>query len=174
MMTTTGTRSWTPRVIPFGVLVIALGAWGGLAPLVGPYFHFSFDTTRTWVLSEQHWTLSIVPGIVAVFGGILLLLPGSRAWPATIAAAAGIWFVVGPSLHPIWSDQVAPQAGGDVKQAALWIADFYGTGALIAYLTGAGQGIRRTLPAMRPPMAAPIRREAREPARDGERPVAVP
>src|SRR5712691_2662512 len=94
MTTTTAVhrRTWSPIAIPLGLVVLVAGAWGALAPLVGPYFSFGFDTSRTWTFSEQHWTLSVIPGAVAATAGLLLLLPTRGRVVAWIAAAAGAWF----------------------------------------------------------------------------------
>jgi hypothetical protein len=143
--------------LPLGFGLLVLGAWGALIPLVGPYADFGFDTDRTWRLSEQHWTLSIAPGIAAAAGGILIGLHRRRLG-ALVALLAGAWFAFGPFLHPLWSDAVSPLATDDWKRAALWVAYFMAPAALIAYLAGLSQGV------------APA--EERVPA--GPRPVSVP
>jgi hypothetical protein len=144
-MTTTVVRRRTgARVaIPLGFAVFALGVWAAVAPLVGPYFSFGFDTDQTWVWSEQHWTLSIIPGAVAALAGILMALPTRFRIGALLGALAGAWLVLGPFLHPLWSDAIAPIATDEGKRAALWIAYFAGPGVLIAYLSGAGTGLHR-------------------------------
>src|SRR3977135_3973398 len=42
------TRSWTPKAIPFGALILLLGLWAIFAPLVGGYFGFGFYSDATW------------------------------------------------------------------------------------------------------------------------------
>ena len=67
-----------------------------------------------------------------------------------LAVAVGIWLVVGPSVHPLWSSHTfGPLAGGADKTAARWIATFYGAGALAVYLGAQAQGLleRRTVTA---------------------------
>jgi hypothetical protein len=138
------TRGWTPAVIVPAVLLMVLGAWVFLAPLVGPYFSFGFDTSARWHFSQVHWLLSLAPGIAIFCAGVLMTQP-SRAlgWLAgLIAVAAGVWLVIGPSLHPTWSATgFTPLPGSDVKVAARWIADFYGPGALAIYLGAQAQGL---------------------------------
>jgi hypothetical protein len=145
-MTTTVVRRRTgARVaIPLGFAVFALGVWAAVVPLVGPYFDFGFDTNQTWVWSEQHWTLSIIPGAVAAFAGILMALPPRFRLGALLGALAGAWLAVGLFLHPLWSDTISPIATGERKVAALWIGYFTGPGVLIAYLCGVGTGFRRS------------------------------
>jgi hypothetical protein len=147
----------TRAALPLGFGLIVLGAWGALIPLVGPYFDFGFDTGHTWRLGEQHWTLSIAPGIAAAVGGMLIALH-RRHLGALIAVLAGIWFALGPFLHPLWSDAVSPIATDDGKRAALWVAYFMAPAALIAYLAGLSQGLTGA--------------DDRAPA--GPRPVSVP
>ncbi|HET7170794.1 MAG TPA: hypothetical protein VFI18_04085 [Gaiellales bacterium] len=144
-MTTTVVRRRTgARVaIPLGFAVFALGVWAAVVPLVGPYFDFGFDTDQTWVWSEQHWTLSIIPGVVAAVAGIMIAFPTRFRMGALLGALAGAWLAVGLFLHPLWSDAIAPIATGEGKVAALWICYFTGPGVLIAYLCGVGTWIRR-------------------------------
>jgi hypothetical protein len=137
-------RTWTPAVIAPAVLLMVLGAWVFLAPLIGPYFSFGFDTSSKWQFTNDHWLLSLAPGI-ALFGAGLVMTMPSRAlgWLAgLVAVAAGVWLVIGPTLHPTWSTHAfAPLTGSDWKTAARWIADFYGPGALAIYLGAQAQGL---------------------------------
>ena len=81
-----------------GVLLILLGAWGGLAPFVGPYFRFAYTPDKAWAYTSGRLWLSIVPGAAALLGGLLVAVAGHRAVGcvgAFIAAAGGAWFIVG-------------------------------------------------------------------------------
>lgn len=81
-----------------GVALILLGAWGGLALLIGPYFHYGFEPDKPWVYTSDRLYLSILPGAVTVLAGLIVLVTKSRglAGPAAVfAALAGAWFVVG-------------------------------------------------------------------------------
>jgi hypothetical protein len=158
------TSPWTAAVLAPAVLLMALGAWVFVVPLAGPYFHFGFDTSAKWRFSQDHWTLSLIPGI-AIFAGGLLMTRRTRAagWlGGMLAVAGGVWLVIGPSLNPVWSDTgLAPLAGSAWKTALRWIACFYGAGALAVYLGAHAQGLlerRRTAiadsPVARPAMGA--------------------
>ena len=84
-----------------GVLLILLGAWGGLAPFVGPYFRFAYTPDKAWAYTSGRLWLSIVPGAAAVLGGLLVAGAGHRAvgcFGAFIAAAGGAWFIVGGAV----------------------------------------------------------------------------
>ena len=152
------TRGWTPAVIVPAVLLMVLGVWVFAAPLVGPYFSFGFDTSSKWRFTSDHWLLSIAPG-VALFAAGLLMTVRSRAmgWLAgLIAVAAGVWLVIGPTLHATWSTHVfSPLPGSDWRTAARWIADFYGPGALAIYLGAQAQGLLERRSTVRTETATP-------------------
>jgi hypothetical protein len=81
-----------------GVLLILIGAWGGLAPFVGPYFRFAYSPDKAWAYTSGRLWLSIVPGAAAVLGGLLVTGAAHRAvgcFGAFIAALGGAWFIVG-------------------------------------------------------------------------------
>ena len=75
---TTPTRHTETRRLPrttgalSGFLVILLGLWGALIPFVGPYFHYAFGSFQTWHYTSARLWLDIVPGAVAVIGGLML------------------------------------------------------------------------------------------------------
>ena len=81
-----------------GVLLILLGAWGGLAPFVGPYFRFAYTPDKAWAYTSGRLWLSVVPGAAALLGGLLVTITSHRAAAcvgAFVAALGGAWFVVG-------------------------------------------------------------------------------
>jgi hypothetical protein len=166
--TTDTSSAWTSAVMLPALLLIALGAWVCLVPLAGPYFSFGFDTSAKWRFSHDHLALSLAPGIAIALGGILMMRRSRAAgWIAgLLAVAGGVWLVIGPSLHPLWSSHTfGPLPGGTDKTAARWIATFYGAGALAVYLGAQAQGLleRRTVTAAAPvaePAARPLRRDA--------------
>jgi hypothetical protein len=143
------TRVWSPKAAPVATVVVVLGLWAAAVPLIGPYFDFGFDTGRAWVFSERHVTLSVVPGLAAALGALLLVRPlrslGSLG--RRLVALAALWLLVGPTLHAIWAGgAVVADAHTQWKRALLWIGYFYGVGGVIVYLAGFEQGLvtRRT------------------------------
>src|SRR6266536_3038323 len=96
---------WTPRAIPFGLLIALLGAWVIAAALVGPMFNFGFFNDTSWQFSAKQWETELIPGIVAVIGGLMLMMPsrGGGALGALLAFAAGGWLIVSPILYPLWA-----------------------------------------------------------------------
>ena len=129
-----------------GVVLILLGLWGGLAPFVGPYFHFGVTPDKVWDYTSGRLYLSAVPGGVAVLCGIAVALTRSRyvAVPASVLAAiAGAWFVVGSGVTQYLLKQTTISAGTPLQfsgsgpytvRAYLEVlALFGGTGALIIF-----------------------------------------
>jgi hypothetical protein len=125
-----------------GLLLILLGAWGALAPFIGPLIRWTYSLDPAWTWTAAKGWLEVFPGIVAAVGGLILLVSGSRAsamlggW---LAVLAGAWFVVGrafaPTLHI--GDVGQPAAASDLKRALLEVTYFTGLGALIVFLGGA-------------------------------------
>ena len=129
-----------------GLLVILLGIWGALIPFVGPYFHYAFGSFQTWHYTSERLWLCIVPGAVAVIGGLMLLRSSHRSsgllggW---LAVAAGAWFAVGPTLSLLWhhaGDPIGAPMGGHTRQALEWLGYFTGLGVAIAALAAFAMG----------------------------------
>ena len=100
-----------------GVLVIAVSAWGGIVPFVGPTFDFDMgSTTRAWVWTQSHWTLHLAPAVLGIAAGLMLLLPAGvavRRMGAILSLVAGGWFVLGPTLAPLWQHGGITTSGSD-------------------------------------------------------------
>jgi hypothetical protein len=84
-----------------GLLLILLGAWGGLAPFIGPQFHFAFTPDKAWAYTSGRLYLSAIPGGVALLAGLVVLATRSRAvgvLAGLLGALGGIWFLIGPGV----------------------------------------------------------------------------
>lgn len=84
-----------------GFLLILLGAWGAIIPFVGPYFGYAYTPDTTWTYTTGRLWLSILPGVAALLGGIIVLLAASRPaamFGAFVALLAGAWFVIGAPI----------------------------------------------------------------------------
>ncbi len=132
-----GTTLAVPRSrgLVTGLLLIALGAWGALLPLLGEYADFGFGRDKTWDFTAARFWLQILPGVVTVIAGIVLIGAGNRVTgsiAAYLAIAAGAWFVVGPILADLrTAGYVGPAIGSSDRQHVEAIAAFYGLGAAI-------------------------------------------
>jgi hypothetical protein len=137
-------RTWT-RVL-LAMMLMALGVWVFLLPLAGPYFGFGFDTATRWRFSQLHWVTGLVAGIAIFLGGALLMSRRRllEEIGGVAALAGGVWLVVAPSLHQVWSPTaLAPQPADAWHTAWLWIGHFYGPGALAIYLSARAQALSR-------------------------------
>jgi hypothetical protein len=129
-----------------GTLLIILGAFGALIPLVGPYFDFTIGATDAWNFGEGHLWLSVVPGAAVVIGALLLTTSANRAaagFGAWLALAGGVWFVIGEQISQLWNDGesiAGAAAGGNGQQVAEQLAFYDGVGVLITALAAFALG----------------------------------
>ena len=137
-----------------GVLLIILGAWGGLIPFVGPYFHYAYTPDTAWHYTSGRLYLSIVPGAAALIGGLLAVLASHRAvgvLGSLLAALGGGWFILGGPIVAlaVKSGSVSPGspltgAVGSLSSATRVFLEtlgfFTGTGVLIVFLAALALG----------------------------------
>jgi len=131
-----------------GLLLVLLGLWGALIPLVGPYFHYAYTPDRVWVFTAGRTWLEIVPGAAVFLGGVLLLLSASRPlamFGAWLAAAGGAWFALGTVLSPIWPAAATLNAGSPagttiVLRQVEHLGFFTGLGVVIVFMAALALG----------------------------------
>ncbi|QBS39397.1 hypothetical protein DMB37_03930 [Nocardia sp. CS682] len=128
-----------------GLAVLLLGVWGALIPFLGPYFDFAFTPDDAWVWTSARGWLEVLPGITAIVGGLLMLASRNRlvaGFGGWLAAAAGLWFIVGPFLTDLLNIGALgdPVATSDLKRAVLQLTFFYGLGALILFFAATSLG----------------------------------
>ncbi|MBS1693054.1 MAG: hypothetical protein JST91_12615 [Actinobacteria bacterium] len=136
-----GSRMRIPRSrgAASGFLLIVLGVWGALIPFVGPYAQFAYSPDTPWVWTDARGWLEVLPGAVAVLGGLLLVMSRNRATAmlgSWLAVAAGAWFIVGRVFASMLAmgDIGVPAAATPAKTVVLELAYFSGLGALIVFL----------------------------------------
>ena len=137
-----------------GFILIVLGLWGGLVPLVGPYFGFAFGSHATWDLTMNRFWLDVLPGAAVVLGGLMLLWSGHRlsgtvaSW---MAMAGGAWFAVGPAFSRLWEHGAGPigvPLFGHTRQTFELIGYFYGLGVVVMGLAAFALGRFVSRPAL--------------------------
>jgi hypothetical protein len=131
-----------------GLLLVLLGLWGALIPLVGPYFHYAYTPDTAWTLTHGRIWLEIVPGAATFLGGIILLASASRPmamFGAWLAAAGGAWFALGTVLSPIWPAASTLNPGSPVGTTTLLrqvehLGFFTGLGVVIVFVAALALG----------------------------------
>jgi hypothetical protein len=169
-------RRTTGALEALGILVIGVSVWGGIVAFVGPTFDFDTGTTtRAWVWTQSHWTLGLAPAVLGIVGGLMIAMPRRRAVErlgAVFALIAGAWFVLGPTLEPLWQQGGITTSGSDgITQSRLirvleGIGYHYGTGTVLMLLGAFALGLLATAPARAAataPAGTPVRTTA-EPA----------
>lgn len=120
-----------------GVLLVLLGLWGGLVPLLGHYFNFVIGPDRGFDFTAGRVWLSILPAVATIVGGLIVVGAANRAGAllgAWLAMAGGAWFVVGNPVSELWNHgvrQAGPALGGQTLRVIEELTYFYGLGALI-------------------------------------------
>ena len=151
MAGTTGSRRRSPGILGSGpglrvsrsrgafsgLLLILLGIWGGLVPLIGPSLHYAYTPDKVWTVTSGRAWLEFAPAGAAVIGGLLLLASRSRPLAltgGTLAVLSGGWFIVGSTVARFWT-QNPPNPGSPVGSAIARTAEqigfFTGLGAVI-------------------------------------------
>jgi hypothetical protein len=139
-----------------GLLLVLLGLWGALIPLVGPYFHYAYTPDIAWQFSAGRVWLEIVPGVAVLIGGVLVLVSASRPvamFGTWLAAAGGAWFALGTVLSPIWPAAATLNPGSPAGTTMLirqleHLGFFTGLGVVIVFVAALALG-RLTVVAVR-------------------------
>lgn len=145
-----------------GFLLVALGIWGAIVPFVGPELDFPFPAgsdVGSWEWSATAWQLSLLPGIAAAYGGLVLLgmLGTVRVAPALgalVALAAGAWFVLGDQVSRLWRTPPAEGSGSDWMVIATNLGYHEGLGLAIVALAAFALGALALLPEGKPDESA--------------------
>jgi hypothetical protein len=155
-----------------GLVLVVLGLWGGLVPLIGPYFGYAFGSHATWDLTMNRFWLDVLPGGMVLLGGLMLMWSGNRmsgTLASWMAMAGGAWFAVGPAISRLWEHGGGPigvPLFGHTRQTFELIGYFYGLGVVVMGLAAFALGRIVTKPAL---VATPV---AEEPAARSGEPVA--
>ncbi len=134
------------RGVLSGLLLVLLGIWGALVPLVGPYFHYAYTPDKAWTYTTGRLWLEILPGAAVVLGGLIVLASSYRPvahFGAWLAALSGAWFVLGGLIGATWIGMhMTPgtPVGGTATRAFEQIGFFTGLGVAIVLLAAMALG----------------------------------
>lgn len=142
-------RSAGLALVGFGTLLA--GAWGGIAPYIGPAFGYKFSNLGSFQWTEANALLRLAPGAVAVLAGLAMLvggarLGGTRAGPwfwGLMAVLCGAWFVVGPAVWELLGN-ANPVIQGVPSSAATFVNRVgaqLGVGLLLAFFGANAMGL---------------------------------
>jgi hypothetical protein len=139
-----------------GLLVMCIAAWGGVVAYAGPTFQFETrGSTAAWVWNEAHTTLNLAPAIGGLIGGLLMIVAAGWALErigAMLAMASGAWFLVGPSLEPLWlkastgTTMIGTSTSATIR-ALEGIGYYYGVGGALVLLGAFAVGVLAVVPA---------------------------
>ncbi len=130
-----------------GLLLVLLGAWGALIPLIGPYFSLAYTPDTAWTFTGNRLVLNILPGLAVLLGGLGLMATNRRGggvfW-GWLAAVGGAWFIVGPAISRLGNNGTPatgePVGSSTAAQVLTELAFHTGLGALIVFLAAVALG----------------------------------
>lgn len=132
-----------------GLLLVLLGAWGGIVSYIGPKFGYSMGTESGWQWSSANWQLHLLPGIAVIIGGFMLLGVAHRVSAlrlgGLLALVGGAWLVLGPLFASMWLGPLGAEsniASSSLSEVARPLGYHYGTGLLIVALAAYALGRR--------------------------------
>jgi hypothetical protein len=159
-----------------GLLVALLGIWGGIIPFVGPYFNYAYTPDKAWTYTTGRLYLEILPGAVALLGGLLLMGARSRhaaLFGALLAIASGAWFALGNIFAPLYwttaNPAGVPASTGTLMRVLEQVGFFTGLGLVIVLIAAAVAGRVTAVPGLTQVITArPTIPATREPADESE------
>lgn len=134
-----------------GLCILLVGAWGGIAPYVGPIFGYKFSNLVSFQWTQTNALLRLAPGAVCVLAGLVLLiggarLGGSRAGPwfwGLITVLCGAWFVIGPAAWQLLGHADPVLTGLPYSAGTFFdrVGAQLGVGVLLAYFGANAMGL---------------------------------
>lgn len=143
-------RATGGSLVLLGLVTLLLGAWGAIAPFVGPTFGYQPAGRSPWQWSEAHGLLAAAPGVAAMVVGFLLAGVAARAvigrgrtpllGLGLLLLASGAWFVVGPVAWPVLRNAGYFGSGSPMADLVDRIGTSFGPGLLLAAFGGIAMG----------------------------------
>ncbi|MEO6653204.1 MAG: hypothetical protein ABIP17_11160 [Ilumatobacteraceae bacterium] len=146
------------KIQKLGIAVAIVGLWGAAVPYAGPVFGYDMGGGSAWAWTESRLTLHLLPGLLAVLGGMTMLKGsggGRVRVGAALAALGGAWFIVGPVIRPAWadSDRMMMMGNGVWDQIFTSLGYHSGTGVVILALSAFALGMSTDVKAVDSPRA---------------------
>jgi hypothetical protein len=130
-----------------GLLLVAISAWAGIIPFVGPAFGYRPDGGGSWHWTLTHTVVSLAPGAIAFVIGLMVLASArgmvigrgriGLATAGLIVVACGAWLAVAPWAWPVIRNQHAYFAAATPLRTLAFIAGSAVGPGLIAVGCGA-------------------------------------
>ena len=142
-----------------GLLVALFGIWGGLIPFIGPYFHYASTPDAAWTYNTGRLWLEILPGGLALLGGVIMLIAATRhsaLFGAVLGMVAGAWFALGNVFAPLWTTANPagiPASATTGMRVAEQIGFFTGLGIALVLVAAAAAGRLTAVPGVSAPAA---------------------
>ena len=133
------------KIQKLGIVVAIVGLWGAAVPYAGPVFGYDMGGGSAWTWTESRFTLHLLPGLLAVLGGMTMMMGSGRGRMrvgAALGALGGAWFIVGPVFRPAWanSDGMMMMGNGVWDQIFTSLGYHSGTGVVILALSAFALG----------------------------------
>jgi hypothetical protein len=133
-----------------GFLILVFGAWAGIVAFIGPIFGYAATFTGSWVWDTRHVYLWLIPGAVAAFLGLVLMLRSplvsaglSRSlelFAGLVVACCGAWLVIGPIAWRGIGGAVAFNPASPWRMFVNEVGYSFGPGAILVLLGGTVMG----------------------------------
>ncbi len=134
-----------------GLGTLIAGAWGGIAPYIGPAFGYKFANLSSFQWTEANALLRLAPGAVCVLAGLVMLVGGTRlggtrfgpGFFGLLAVACGAWFVIGPAAWQLLG-KANPLILGLPSSAGTFlnqVGSQLGVGVLLAFFGANAMGL---------------------------------
>ncbi len=159
-----------------GVLLILLGIWGGLVPLIGPYLHFAYTPDKAWTITSGRIWLELLPAAAAIAGGVIVVTSKLRPWAmlgASLGLASGAWFAFGAATtRALMKNPPTPGTamGGSTLRALEHFGFFTGLGAVLLCVASVALGRLSIISVRDSRVAERAAARATSPAADGPSP----
>lgn len=134
------------KIQKLGFVVAIVGLWGAAVPYVGPVFGYGMGDGSAWTWTESRFTLHLLPGLLAMLGGVTMMMRTGRGrmrLGAAVGALGGAWFIVAPVIRPAWanSDSMMMMGNGVWDQILTSLGYHSGTGVVILAVSAFALGV---------------------------------